>query len=345
MHLCLQGKPGRAQQEMSPELSCGAPEDNIRFQRHCCCHRKASDELSNIPESSMLNRSEGEAAQSNLTDVDRTNIKQWMKWMEGKYSEMETKQKDFEKRLRHNEEHYCECSRMHDSEESELKEDNRILKERLANILSNAMESHKSSENLNDSYRESAVLEMYDRLRTHEWEKFRHGALSSAIPITYEESSTLIQNVFGRCEDELSQRMDRIVEALQVPVWKETKSPFVSKELTPGLTREIRNHLKHLYSNCGEDFFQARSPPLLTWDQWKFQPLVHFTAECYKIYCLLLLQNPPIRAVWDTKEGEIPTSFIEHVDNKDVKDKTPFNFLWPVLVCGGNVLRKGVIYG
>ncbi|KAG6924496.1 hypothetical protein G0U57_017212, partial [Chelydra serpentina] len=95
---------------------------------------------------------------------------------------------------------------------------------------------------------------MYDRLRTHEWEKAKCAASVSTFPMTYEMGSTIIK-------------------------------------LPPGLAREIKNHFKNLYFNYGEDFFQDKSQPALSHDLQRFQPLVKFTAECYKIYCLLLLQN------------------------------------------------------
>ncbi|CAM5084250.1 unnamed protein product [Eretmochelys imbricata] len=233
----------------------------------------------------------------------------------------------------------------HQKEEEceKLKEQKGVLEQKLDLVLANAMGTHKFSENLNDPCRLSAVLEMYDKLRTHEWEKVKCAARVSTFPMTYEDGSTIIKTVFSKCEEELSQRLEQIFELLEIPVSKKTTSFFDSQQLPPGLAREIKNHLKNLYFNYGEDYYQDKIGPSLSPDLQTFQPLVHFTAECYKIYCLLLLQNPPIKAVWATEE-RIPISCIQHVDNKNVEDRMPLNFLWPVLACGRLVYKKAVIY-
>ncbi|XP_043400428.1 uncharacterized protein LOC119566222 isoform X1 [Chelonia mydas] len=265
---------------------------------------------------------ESEAPQDELTNLDETKMEQRVKYVEDKLREMNARFEGAEKRLE-------------------------VLQERfspgLEPVLTNAMGSHKFSENLNDPCQESDVLEMYHRLRTHEWEKAKCAANGSAFPMTYEKGSTIIKTVFSKCEEELSQRLERIFELLEIPVSKKTTSFFDSQQLPPGLAREIKNHLKNLYFNYGEDYYQDKIGPSLSPDLQTFQPLVHFTAECYKIYCLLLLQNPPIKAVWPTEE-RIPISCIQHVDNKNVEDRMPLNFLWPVLACGRLVYKKAVIY-
>ncbi|XP_074840029.1 uncharacterized protein LOC142007317 [Carettochelys insculpta] len=300
--------------------------------------------------SGETNRIESEVLQGNPTNVGGTKMEQRLKYVEDKLREMNAQFEGAEHRLQVLQERLSqEAANGIDGSSSRSQEainnnHSFALNPGLDPVLASTIGHQKVSGTVNDPCQESAVLEMYDRLRTHEWEKAKCAASGSAFPMMYEQISPVIKAVFATCEEELSQRMDRIFEALEIPVSKETKSIFATQQLTPGLTREIRNHLKHLYSNRGEDFFQARSRPLLPPDLQTFQPLVHFTAECDKIYCLLLLQSQPIIAVWGT-EGRTPTSCIEHVDNKDVEDETPFSFLWPVLVCGGNVLRKGVIYG
>nr|XP_032659048.1 uncharacterized protein LOC116838140 isoform X1 [Chelonoidis abingdonii] len=324
-------------------------------------------------------RGESEAPQGKLTNLDRTKMEQLVNSVKNNLrSEMSTLYEDMGKYLQFLKERLSQeagsridscCSRsqkatsksqcfaqqelpkmvsaeeFHQKEEEceKLKEQKRVLEQKLDLVLANAMRSHKFSENLNDPCRLSAVLEMYDRLRIHEWEKAKCAASVSTFPMTYEKGSTIIKAVFSICEEELSQRLERIFELLEIPVLKKTTSLFDSQQLPPGLAREIKNHLKHLYFNYGEDFYQAKSRPSLPPDLQKFQPLVHFTAECYKIYCLLLLQNPPIKAVWPTEE-RIPISCIQHVDNKNVEDRMSLNFLWPVLARGRLVFKKAVIY-
>ncbi|XP_050810036.1 uncharacterized protein LOC127051572 isoform X9 [Gopherus flavomarginatus] len=294
-------------------------------------------------------RGESEAPQDELTNLSGTKMEQRVKYVEDKLREMNAQFEGAEKRLEvlqerlsqeaASETNCCGSRSQEASNNSQCFAQNPGLEP----VLANAMRSHKFSENLNDPCQEADVLEMYNGLRTHEWEKAKCAASGSAFPVTYEKGSTIIKAVFSICEEDLSQRLTRIFELLEIPVSKKTTSLFDSQQLPPGLAREIKNHLKHLYFNYGEDFYQAKSRPSLPPDLQKFQPLVHFTAECYKIYCLLLLQNPPIKAVWPTEE-RIPISCIQHVDNKNVEDRMLFNFLWPVLACGRLVFKKAVIY-
>ncbi|XP_067415742.1 uncharacterized protein [Emydura macquarii macquarii] len=252
-------------------------------------------------------RDEREAPQGKLTNLDGTEMEERVKYLEDNLREMNARFEGAEKRIQ-------------------------VLQERLSPEL----------ENLNDHCQESSVLEMYDRLRTHEWETTKCAASDSAFPMTYEKSSTIIKAVFNKCEEDLSQKMRPVFELLEIPISNETTSLFDGEQLPLGLVREIKNHLKNLYLSYGEDFYQAVSGPALSPDLQKFQPLVKFAAESYKIYCLLLLQNPPIRAVWHIER--IPTACIEHVDKKDLDDRMPLNFLWPVLARGRQVLRKAVVY-
>ncbi|XP_074923819.1 uncharacterized protein LOC116838140 isoform X2 [Chelonoidis abingdonii] len=297
-------------------------------------------------------RGESEAPQGKLTNLDGTKMEQFVNSVEDKLrSEMSTLYEDMGKYLQFLKERLRELPKMVSAEEfhqkeeecEKLKEQKRVLEQKLDLVLANAMRSHKFSENLNDPCRLSAVLEMYDRLRIHEWEKAKCAASVSTFPMTYEKGSTIIKAVFSICEEELSQRLERIFELLEIPVLKKTTSLFDSQQLPPGLSGEIKNHLKHLYFNYGEDFYQAKSRLAFAPDQQRFQPLVKFTAKCYKIYCLLLLQNPPIKVMWPT-DGRIQTAYIEHVDKKVIESSIQIKFLWPVLTCGNQLVRKGVIY-
>nr|XP_014427710.1 uncharacterized protein LOC106731810 isoform X2 [Pelodiscus sinensis] len=169
--------------------------------------------------------------------------------------------------------------KFHQKEEEceKLKEEKRVLKQRLNHILAKAMESHKFSENLNDPCRLSAVLEMYDRLKTHEWEKAKCAARASGFSMTYKDGSTIIKAVFSTCEEELSQKMNQISELLEIPFWKET----TSQQLPPGLIKDIKNHIKLLYFNYEEQIYCTRSKAAA-------ELLLHFAALFSVILCKAL---------------------------------------------------------
>ncbi|XP_025042885.2 uncharacterized protein LOC102445507 isoform X3 [Pelodiscus sinensis] len=248
-----------------------ASEETCRWY-YCCrsCIGKASNEISIIPDTSVPHRGEHEAPQDKHTNLDRTEMEQQMKCLEDKLrSEMNARFEGIEKRLHFLEENRRDLSRMvsaqvfHQKEEEyqKLKKEKEVLEQRLHHILAKAMESHKFSENLNDPCRLSAVLEMYDRLRTHEWEKAKCAARLSGFSMTYKDGGTIIKAVFTKCEGMLSQRMDQIRKLLECPVLKETTTQQLSLELA----QDIKNHLKNLYFKLGEDFYQSLS--LLT--LWK----------------------------------------------------------------------------
>ncbi|XP_030403725.1 uncharacterized protein LOC115643864 isoform X1 [Gopherus evgoodei] len=269
-------------------------------------------------------RGESEAPQGQLTNLDRTKMEQLVTSVEDNLrSEMNALSEGMGKHLQFLKERFSQeagsridscCSRsqkaasksqcfaqqelpkmvsaeeFHQKEEEceKLKEQKRVLEQKLDLVLASAMGSHKFSENLNDPCRLSAVLEMYDRLRIHEWEKAKCAASVSTFPMTYEKGSTIIKAVFSICEEDLSQRLEQIFEHLEIPVSKKTTSLFDSQQLPPGLPSEIKNHLKHLYFNYGEDFYQAKSRqsaplicPLRTWT------VSEFTRGKYIIVCTL----------------------------------------------------------
>ncbi|KFV05432.1 hypothetical protein N339_03846, partial [Pterocles gutturalis] len=171
-------------------------------------------------------------------------------------------------------------------------------------LLSKAMGMHKHSENMNDASRLSAVLQMYDILRLHEWEKFRS---SSASCISYKTGSTIIKKLFDACEEDIEQRIRGIFEVLDIPLSNDTMTN--SKQ---GVMQEIRNIFRYSYYHHQTEFYskiimQAGIDP-------KSAIQKQFLLQCCKTYCLLFLQDPPVKAVWKTQE--ISMQYLEHVDKK-----------------------------
>ncbi|XP_025048197.1 uncharacterized protein LOC102368993 isoform X5 [Alligator sinensis] len=165
----------------------------------------------------------------------------------------------------------------HEKEEEyrKLKEENKALQEKFQSVLAKTVRSHRSSEDLNDPSRESAVLERDHMLQTQEWAKAKYATSSSFFPLRNTNSGTIIQ---------------------------------------------------------------AALPD----DMEKSEAVVKFAAECYRVYSLLFLQNPPITAVWP-KEPVSPL-YIQHVDLKKLEGTKSRKFLWPILFSEGNMIKNGVVY-
>ncbi|KFO73020.1 hypothetical protein N303_02806, partial [Cuculus canorus] len=166
-------------------------------------------------------------------------------------------------------------------------------------LLSKAMGMHKHSENVNDPWRLSAVLQMYEMFRLRDWEKFR-----STYSLTYKNVFAL-QKLFDACEEDIQQRKRNLFEVLGIPPYNET----VTKS-NQGMMQEIRNILRYLYYQGQTEFYSKIVMQTGIGPKTPIQR--EFTEQCCKIYCLLLLQDPPLKAVWNS--GEI--KYLEHVDKK-----------------------------
>ncbi|XP_064367604.1 uncharacterized protein LOC112983489 [Dromaius novaehollandiae] len=212
-----------------------------------------------------------------------------------------------------------------------MKEKIRGLEARIHALLSKAMSMHKHSENMNDCWRLSAVLQRYDMLRLHEWEKFR----SSEVPIlTYSNGRKIIQELFDACEMDLQCRMNNIFGVLEIPASNDTT--IDSKH---GMTQQMRDILKYAYSQNHLKFYSS----VLTGGDQRNHTQRRFIMECCQVYCLLRLQDSPIKVEWCLEERS--EKYLEHVDKKSLEHwRKRVGLLWPILKSGEQVIRKGVIY-
>ncbi|XP_074725535.1 uncharacterized protein LOC141943774 isoform X2 [Strix uralensis] len=181
-------------------------------------------------------------------------------------------------------------------EYKKLKEKIRELEARNKELLSKAVGMHKYSENMNDPSHLSAVLQMYDMLRLHDWEKLRSSTISY---LTYKDASSVIKRM-----------MQEIRSTFRY-------SYFGSSEYYTKIIRQAGIDLKTVLQR-------------------------QFALQCCKIYCLLLLQDPPVKAVWNLQESSMP--YIEHVDKKICEHWRKPAFLWPIMKCGEQVIVKGVVW-
>ncbi|KFQ40081.1 hypothetical protein N332_02742, partial [Mesitornis unicolor] len=167
-------------------------------------------------------------------------------------------------------------------------------------LLSKAMSMHKNSENMNDPSRLSAVLQRYAMLRLHDWEKLRSSATSY---VTYETGSIMIKKLFDACEEDTEQRITNIFEVLD---FQPLNDAMTNTKQGGNVTLQKHNITK-LSKLFSPDFQQAGIDPETPIQQ-------DFSLECCKIYCLLLLQDPPVKAVWNLQESS--EQHLEHVDKK-----------------------------
>ncbi|XP_050181264.1 uncharacterized protein LOC126645181 [Myiozetetes cayanensis] len=217
-------------------------------------------------------------------------------------------------------------------ENEKLKGEIKKLEARNAELLSKAMAMHKHSEDMNDPSRLTAVLQRYEMLQLHEWEKVR---TSTPHPWTYEQGSHVIKRLFDACEEDLQQRTADIFTVLGIPPSNDTMTN--SKQ---GIMREIRNLFgQSCYQNYSEVYREIVKKAGVH-AETAIQS--HFILQCCRIYCLLLLQDPPVKAEWNT-EGRSAED-LEHVDKKDVMYWKKPVFLWPIMKRGEQTILRGVVW-
>ncbi|XP_058661690.1 uncharacterized protein LOC131558100 isoform X1 [Ammospiza caudacuta] len=202
-----------------------------------------------------------------------------------------------------------------------LKDKNKMLEGRIQKLLAKAMAMHQHSEDINDPLRLSAVLERYEMLRLQEWEKVR---CSMPHRWTYEEGSEAIRKVFDACEKDIQQRREDILKVLNIPA--------SNKVMMQDVMKLLRQHY-HQNSMVYDQIIQEAAIHIRTENQ------TQFLLQCCQIYCLLLLQDPPVKAEW-----RIRSKHLEHVDKKDAVHWENESLLWPIMKRGEEIIVKGVVW-
>ncbi|XP_031456179.1 uncharacterized protein LOC116233418 isoform X2 [Phasianus colchicus] len=224
-------------------------------------------------------------------------------------------------------------------EKEEYEKNIRILKERIGDLearneklLSKVMSMHKQSENMNDPFRLSAVLDMYRMLKLREWGK----CWSSSARLSYSKASNIIKKLFDACEKDIEKRKTGILEILGFTSSHDAGNTC-KQELMPDIMKLLRYGYYHNDSGINKITKQA-DVPLKNINQEQFALM------CCRVYCLLLLQDSPVKAVWNIHECSLHC--LEHVDQQDLKHykREELQILWPMLTNGGNVIERGVVW-
>ncbi|KFP84742.1 hypothetical protein N310_08273, partial [Acanthisitta chloris] len=173
-------------------------------------------------------------------------------------------------------------------------------------LLSKVMAMHKDSEDMNDPSCLSAVLHMYELLRLHEWEKVR-SSIQSCWKYKHCTVVFALKKLFDACEKDTEDRTAHIAQVLHIPPSNDTMGN--SKQV---MMREIRNMLRRSYNQNHTELYSkivmktgidAESPILQL-----------FMLQCCRVYCLLLLQDPPVKAEWSISGTSVDS--LEHVNKK-----------------------------
>ncbi|PKU48955.1 hypothetical protein llap_608 [Limosa lapponica baueri] len=139
---------------------------------------------------------------------------------------------------------------------------------RNSKFLSKMMSMHKNSENMNDPFRLSAVLKMYETLRLHEWKKFRR--VSS---LTYKSGSKIIKKLFDACEKDIQQRTTNIFGVLDIPPSNDAMTNSKQEVM-----QERRNLFRYSYNQNDSKIYHniITDPPVkAVWNLYEMHCLEH----------------------------------------------------------------------
>lgn len=222
--------------------------------------------------------------------------------------------------------------------QKELEEENQKMKEKIKQLetrynelLSKTMSMHKQSENMNDPSHLSAVVHLYEMLRLHDWEKFKKYSTN----MTYKNGRSIIKKLFDTCEKDIEKRKNDIFNVLDVSF-----SNCAMANCKQELTSILMNLLRNAYCQHHSDFYKKITKQANVTLENDIQK--QFALQCCRVYCLMLLQESPVKAVWHTQE--IHLEELEHVDKKDFEQWKKPELLWPVLKSGGELIAKGVVW-
>ncbi|XP_065532718.1 uncharacterized protein LOC136013169 [Lathamus discolor] len=215
-------------------------------------------------------------------------------------------------------------------ENEKLKKKVTELEKRNKELLSKVIGRHKQSENMNDGSRLSAVLYAYDLLKLHDWEKLRQNITS----LTNKDGSSMIKKLFAACETHIQETIAKVNEILSI-----TPLDDVMTNSDQVMMHDLRNILRHSHYKKQLEFYskivmQAGIAPRTETERV-------FTLKCCQLYCLLFLQNPPVKAEWKTQGNLI---HLEHISWKEATNWRNPAVLWPIMKQGEEVVAKGVVW-
>ncbi|XP_040516454.1 uncharacterized protein LOC417973 isoform X3 [Gallus gallus] len=199
-------------------------------------------------------------------------------------------------------------------------------------LLSQAMSMHNQSENVNDPFRLTAVLSMFRTLKLQEWGK----CWSSSDRLSYSGAGNIIKKLFDACEKDIEKRKTVILEILGFSS-SDNAANSCKQEQMLGIMKLLRDGYYHSDLGICEIIKQADVP-------LRSMNLKQFAQKCCRVFCLLLLQDSPVKVVWYMDMW--PQHYLEYVDQQVVTyhKRNKVQILWPMLTDGQTVIEKGVVY-
>ncbi|XP_061218603.1 uncharacterized protein LOC133217284 [Neopsephotus bourkii] len=216
-------------------------------------------------------------------------------------------------------------------ENEKLKKEVTELEKRNKELLSKAMGRHKQSENMNDDSRLSAVLGMYNMLKLQDWEKLRQNMTN----LTNKDGSIMIKKLFVACETHIQDTIAKVNEVLGI-----TPLDDATIDSDQGVMHYIRNILRHSHYKNQLEFYSKIVTHAGIVPRTEIEKV--FTLKCCQVYCLLFLQNPPVKAEWKTEGSTV--KHLEHLNWKEAKNWKSPALLWPIMKRGEEVVVKGVVW-
>ncbi|XP_058878743.1 uncharacterized protein LOC117400122 isoform X3 [Acipenser ruthenus] len=163
------------------------------------------------------------------------------------------------------------------------------------------------SENINDPCRETELLKMYEILKNQTWEQTKEWILNGkhiAPKHIFKLGAQIIKETFVTSKKDMTARITKIKEAIMIlPTSEESKeNELVSQKLSDDMETAIKN-LQKRFSSCSMDLYRELAMKILKsklqLHMGDYGLIRDFTAECYKVSCLMTLHIPPLQPSWE----------------------------------------------
>ncbi|KAK1172344.1 hypothetical protein AOXY_G4892 [Acipenser oxyrinchus oxyrinchus] len=163
------------------------------------------------------------------------------------------------------------------------------------------------SENINDTCRETELLKMYEILKNQTWEQTKERILTGKNKDPkriFELGAKIVTETFNTSKEDMTARIKKIKEAIMIlPTSEESReNELVNQKLSDDMETAIKN-LQKRFSSCSMDLYRELATKILTIPELQIQRghfdlFRDFTAECYKVSCLMTLHIPPLQPSW-----------------------------------------------
>ncbi|KAI1883798.1 hypothetical protein AGOR_G00235300 [Albula goreensis] len=245
-----------------------------------------------------------------------------------------------EKLQRERSKHLCRgCEELQDKLQRKQQELDKFKAKMKIEISGEMENSGCLSENINNPLRETALIDIYGRLKTQVYGKTRDDLWKKELdPKTISENlSVLVKDIFKATSADMKNRKNTIEEFIcHKTLCGEDMPTAVKKKVSESVQAALQSlqmALSHLSTDAYKEVvmgLDTMKKIMMEYEEDTSKPYIDFAIECYKVSCLLALHNPPLTPSWDLTEEQLSSVSASSYDQVDV--------ILPMLISNGTTI-------